>query len=382
MGVVYLAEDTTLDRQVALKVLPPSLAQDTERRARFTREAKAVAALNHPNIVSVHSVEEEGGVLFITMEFVKGKTLAEILPRQGLALDKFFDIGIPLADALAAMHAHGITHRDLKPANVMVSADGRVKVLDFGLAKAEPESSVRGGTALPTHSVTQEGRVVGTPSYMSPERAEGKTVDTRSDIFSLGIVFYEMLTGERPFTGGTAASIVSSVLRDTPRSIGELQPGLPRELVRLVHRCLAKDPIDRYQSALDLRHSLEETKQDVDSGDALPSHPTSNRSSRSIRMPLGGEQKLLARIGEQAYSLRFSADDQSLYYCVITGPRDKHGFWKLSLASGDISRLTKLEGRRGSIGYDFAIDGRYLYFTWREDEGDIWVMDVATDVRK
>jgi Tol biopolymer transport system component len=284
MGVVYLAEDTTLDRQVALKVLPPELAQDTERRARFTREAKAVAALNHPNIVTVHSVEEEDGVHFITMEFVKGKTLAEILPRQGLALDKFFDIGIPLADALAAAHAHGITHRDLKPANVMVSADGRVKVLDFGLAKAEPESSVRGGTALPTQSVTQEGRVVGTPSYMSPEQAEGKTVDTRSDIFSLGIVFYEMLTGERPFSGGTAASIVSSVLRDTPRPIGELQPGLPRELVRLVHRCLAKDPIDRYQSAIDLRHSLEETKQDVDSGDALPRHPTASGSPRSMRM--------------------------------------------------------------------------------------------------
>jgi serine/threonine protein kinase len=148
MGVVYLAEDTTLDRQVALKVLPPALAQDTERRARFTREAKAVAALNHPNIVTVHSVEEEGGVHFITMEFVKGKTLAEILPRQGLALGKFFEIGIPLADALAAAHAHGITHRDLKPANVMVSADGRVKVLDFGLAKAEPDSSSRGSPRL------------------------------------------------------------------------------------------------------------------------------------------------------------------------------------------------------------------------------------------
>jgi Tol biopolymer transport system component len=286
MGVVYLAEDTTLDRQVALKVLPPELAQDTERRARFTREAKAVAALNHPNIVTVHSVEEEGGVHFITMEFVKGKTLAEILPRQGLALGKFFEIAIPLADALAAAHVHGITHRDLKPANVMVSADGRVKVLDFGLAKAGPESSSPGTTAVPTLSATQEGRVVGTPSYMSPEQAEGKTVDTRSDIFSLGIVFYEMLTGERPFAGGTAASIVSSILRDTPRPINELQPGLPRELVRLVHRCLAKDPINRYQSAIDLRHGLEETKQDVDSGDALPRHPAATRSARSMRMPL------------------------------------------------------------------------------------------------
>ena len=164
--------------------------------------------------------------------------------------------------------------------------DGRVKVLDFGLAKAETESSSRGGAAVATLSATQEGRVVGTPSYMSPEQAEGKTVDTRSDIFSLGIVFYEMLTGERPFAGGTAAATVSSILRDTPRPINELQPGLPRELVRLVHRCIAKDPINRYQSAVDLRHGLEETKQDVDSGDALPSHPTANGSPRSMRMPL------------------------------------------------------------------------------------------------
>ena len=138
MGDVYLAEDTTLDRQVALKVLPPELADDAERRARFTREAKAVAALNHPNIVTVHSVEEAGGIHFITMELVKGKTLAEMLPAKGFALGRFFEIAIPLADALAAAHQQGITHRDLKPANVMVSEDGRVKVLDFGLAKATP----------------------------------------------------------------------------------------------------------------------------------------------------------------------------------------------------------------------------------------------------
>lgn len=279
MGDVYLAEDVTLDRHVAFKVLPPELADDTERRARFTREAKALAALNHPNIVTVYSVEEAGGVHFITMELVKGKTLAEILPRKGLGLRKFFEIAIPLADALAAAHQQGIAHRDLKPANVMVSEDGRLKVLDFGLARSQ--FSGRDADALLTRSATQEGRVVGTPGYMSPEQAEGKTVDARSDIFSLGIVFYEMLTGERPFGGDTAASIVSSVLRDTPRPVSALQPAIPRELARLVHRCLAKDPIDRYQSAIDLRHGLEETKQDVDSGDRLTSHPASRRSLRT-----------------------------------------------------------------------------------------------------
>ena len=192
MGDVYLAEDTTLDRQVALKVLPPELAENTERRARFAREAKAVAALNHPHIVTVHSVEEAGGVHFITMELVKGKTLAEILPKNGFAIGKFFEIAIPLADALAAAHQHGIAHRDLKPANVMVNADGRVKVLDFGLATATFEFVDRGGSEFPTRLATQEGHIVGTPAYMSPEQAEGKTVDARSDIFSLGIVFYEI----------------------------------------------------------------------------------------------------------------------------------------------------------------------------------------------
>ena len=284
MGDVYLAEDVTLDRHVALKVLPPELADDTERRARFTREAKALAALNHPNIVTVHSVEESGGVHFITMELVKGQTLAALLPGKGLGLGKFFEIAIPLADALAAAHQQGIAHRDLKPANVMVSESGRVKVLDFGLAKTEFSS--RDDDALPTRSATQEGRIVGTPAYMSPEQAEGKTVDARSDIFSLGIVFYEMLTGERPFAGGTPASIISSILRDAPRSVSELQPAIPRELARLVHRCLAKDPVGRFQSAIDIRHGLDETKQDVDSGEVLSSHPPAHISPRSMRMPL------------------------------------------------------------------------------------------------
>ncbi|MEO5740994.1 MAG: protein kinase [Vicinamibacterales bacterium] len=286
MGDVYLAEDTTLDRKIALKVLPPKLADSAERRARFTREAKAVAALNHPNIVTVYSVEEAGGVHFITMELVRGKTLSEILPGKGFPLVRFFEIAIPLADALAAAHQQGITHRDLKPANVMVSENGRVKVLDFGLAKAIRDFSSRDAGEFATQSATLAGHIVGTPAYMSPEQAEGKVIDARSDIFSLGVVFYEMLTGERPFASGSPATVVSSILRDTPRSVSELQPAIPRELARLVHRCLAKDPTGRYQSAIDLRHGLEETKQDVDSGDILPSHPREQVTRRSLTLPL------------------------------------------------------------------------------------------------
>ena len=286
MGDVYLANDISLDRQVAFKILPPELAGDPDRRARFKREAKAVAALNHPNIVTVHSVEEADGVHFMTLELVRGKTLAELLPRKGIAVSKFFEIAIPLADALAATHQQGLTHRDLKPANVMVSDDGRVKVLDFGLAKAELDFWSRGGGAIDTRSMTQEGDVVGTPAYFSPEQAEGKTVDARSDIFSLGIVFYEMLTGQRPFGGANAVSIVASILRDTPCPVSELQPAIPRELARLVHRCLAKNPVDRYQSAVDLRHSLEETKHDIDSGDLVLSQWPTRARLRSIRVPV------------------------------------------------------------------------------------------------
>ena len=281
MGVVYQAEDTTLGRQVALKILPPELAADDDRRLRFAREARAVAALNHPNIVTVHSVEESGGIHFITMELVKGKTLAELLPRQGFALGRFFEIAIPLVDAVSAAHQQGIAHRDLKPANVMIGDDGRIKVLDFGLAKGMDGEPGRVGE-VPTQSATRAGHTVGTPAYMSPEQAQGERVDTRSDIFSLGIVFYEMLTGRRPFDGGNPASVISAILRDRPRPVNELQPTVPRALARLVDRCLAKNPLDRFQSAIDLRHSLEEAKQDVDSGDAFPASGPAPATRRSV----------------------------------------------------------------------------------------------------
>ena len=277
MGDVYLAEDTKLDRKVALKVLPPELAESEERRARFKREAKALAALDHPNIVTVHSVEEAEGVHFITMQFVHGKTLTELLPKNGFPLNKFFDIAIPLADAVAAAHQEGITHRDLKPDNMMVGADGRVKVLDFGLAK--PAGGFAVSSETPTAARTDEGVIVGTVAYMSPEQAQGKAVDPRSDIFSLGVVLYEMLTGRRPFSGENPAEILSSIIKDTPDSTSELNPAVPRDLAKLVRRCLAKDPNRRLQSAVDVRNELEETKQEVDSGEAVLTTAPSPRTA-------------------------------------------------------------------------------------------------------
>jgi TolB-like protein/Tfp pilus assembly protein PilF len=264
MGEVYRAQDTKLGRDVALKVLPEELAREPERRKRFEREARAVAALKHPNIVTIHSVEEADGVHFITMELVEGETLSDIIPQRGLALDRFFDLAIPLADAVSSAHAKGIAHRDLKPANIMLDADGRLKVLDFGLAKLF-EPGTEADQTVGSESDTAEGRILGTAAYMSPEQAEGDTVDHRSDVFSLGIIFYEMVTGDRPFKGKTSISTISAVLRETPLSVSDIKPGLPRHLGRIIKRCLAKDPDRRYQTVLDLRNDLRDLKEEEQS---------------------------------------------------------------------------------------------------------------------
>ena len=301
MGEVYVAEDTKLSRQVALKALPPEMAS-SERRMRFEREAKAVAALNHPNIVTIHSVEEAEGIHFITMELVRGKTLSELIPQKGLPLNKFFEVAIPLADAVSAAHQKGITHRDLKPDNLMVSDEERLKILDFGLAKLKQEFAEAGISELPTQSPTQEGRILGTVAYMSPEQAEGKSVDHRSDIFSIGIILYQMATGERPFKGDTTVSILSSILREAPASVTEVNPDIPRDLGKIIRRCLTKDPERRYQSAKDVRNELEELKQDVDSGEVLGGVPTAR--SRNRRPVLAAVAVVAVIAGTLGYILR------------------------------------------------------------------------------
>jgi eukaryotic-like serine/threonine-protein kinase len=269
MGEVYAAEDTRLNRKIAVKVLPELVAGDPERRHRFEREAQAVAALNHPNIVTIHSVEEDQGLPFLTMELVEGQPLGDIVRAGQLSIDTLLRIGIGVSDALAAAHQRGITHRDIKPGNIMMTPDGRVKVLDFGLAKlreAEAEAAADAVTRIPTQDVTGEGRIIGTLAYMSPEQAEGKAVDQRSDIFSLGVVLHELATGEKPFKGETTVSLISSILKDTPTPITEINPALPLGLAKVIRRSLAKDPSRRYQTAIDLRNDLEDLKQEIDSG--------------------------------------------------------------------------------------------------------------------
>jgi Tol biopolymer transport system component len=256
MGVVYKAEDTGLKRAVALKFLTPEVADDPERLARFQKEAEALAALNHPNIVTIHSVEQDGDRRFLVMELVEGSDLAKRLPTGGFGRREFFDLAVPIADALAEAHENGVIHRDLKPANVMVDTKGRPKILDFGLAKLRRADGLADSSKLRTEALTEIGGVIGTYPYMSPEQIEGKAVDHRSDLFSLGAMLYEMATGRQPFAGNSLASVISGILRDTPPPVDLEREDLPPHLARLLGRCLEKDPGRRPSSAAEVRAEL------------------------------------------------------------------------------------------------------------------------------
>jgi TolB-like protein len=256
MGEVYRARDLKLGRDIAIKVLAPGVAHDPDRLQRFEREARAVAALNHPHIVTIFSTEEAGGVRFITMELVEGRTLARLIPTGGVSLAQFFDIAVALADALAAAHRRQVTHRDLKPANVMVSDDGRVKVLDFGLARsADPEVG-----SVPVdetrRTLTQPGTILGTLPYMSPEQIEAKALDPRTDIFSLGIMLYEMATGARPFAGDSTPALMAAILKDHPTPAMQRRLDVPGGVSDLIDRCLEKHPPDRIQTTTEILTEL------------------------------------------------------------------------------------------------------------------------------
>ncbi len=268
MGAVYLAEDLKLHRKVAIKALTPEWAADPDRYRRFRWEAQVLAKLNHPNIVTIYAVEEEEGAHFLIMELVEGKTLDQLIPSVGMSPEEIFRIAIPLADALAAAHERGIIHRDLKPGNVMVTDDGRVKVLDFGLAKRQDSAVTPGSAQIQARQPeTQAGQMMGTIPYMSPEQLQGDTIDPRTDIFSLGVILYEMATGARPFEGRTWGDLASSILRDKPPSVSVLNVYLPRHLGRIIRHCLEKEPARRFQTALDLRNELEELQREMLTGE-------------------------------------------------------------------------------------------------------------------
>ncbi|MGH9659266.1 MAG: serine/threonine-protein kinase, partial [Bryobacteraceae bacterium] len=265
MGVVYKARDTHLDRDVAIKVLAPDKTADPGRKQRFVREAKAASALNHPGIVTIYDIGSTDKMDFIVMEYIEGHTLDDEI-HQGLRLAQALGYAVQVADALAKAHSAGIVHRDLKPSNIMVAEQGRIRIVDFGLAKLmEPAEYSPEADTLTALSLTEEGTLVGTAAYMSPEQAERRKLDGRSDIFSFGAVLYEMVTRRKPFTGRSQLEVLTRILNQDP---APLDASIPPEMEKLILRCLRKDPARRYQTMADLKVALEELKEEANSGKA------------------------------------------------------------------------------------------------------------------
>ena len=355
MGEVYRARDPRLGRDVAIKVLPADRMADEGRRRRFIQEARAASALNHPNIVTVHEVDSVDGIDFIVMEYLAGQTLGNVIPRQGMRLDQLLRVAIPIADALTRAHAAGIVHRDLKPANVMVSAEGTVKVLDFGLAKLVTS---RGGPESETDvdegergTLSRPGAVAGTIGYMSPEQAAGGEVDARSDVFSFGALLYEMVTGRRAFAGSSTAEVLAALMKEQPKAPSEVVPDLPKELDRVIQRCLRKEPERRFQHMLDAQ-----ARARADQG----------------RVGLGARRRRGRRVGGVCPGLdRGRARD---------GPGPGHRDWALATVPRSRARTASagaaphLDARQGG-GRLLSPDGEQVAFTWN---GERWTTSTST----
>ena len=359
MGVVYKARDTNLDRFVAIKVLPAEKVSDPERKQRFVQEAKAASSLNHPNIITIYDIGQAEGVDYIAMECVSGKTLDRLIPRHGMRLNEALKRAVQIADALARAHAAGIVHRDLKPGNIMVNEHGLVKVLDFGLAKlTEPTSGSEDDATLTMRPATEEGKIVGTVAYMSPEQAEGKKVDARSDIFSFGSVLYEMVTGGQAFHGDTKASTLAAILKDNPRPASQLVEGIPREVERLISRCLRKEVNQRSQHMDDVKIALEELKEESDSGVLGTAAGSKPKPRRRLTWALSVAAALLiVTVGEWLV-------------------RSKNEVREVPLAVP----LTSYPGNED--GPSFSPDGTQVAFAWdgeKQDNSDIYVKQIGIE---
>ncbi len=396
MGVVYRARDTHLDRSVAIKVLPHDKVADLARKQRFVQEAKAASALNHPNIVTIYDIRSDAGVDFIVMECIEGKTLDQLIPPQGMRPVQALKQAVQIADALAKAHGAGIVHRDLKPSNVIVTDEGRVKILDFGLAKLLEPSDILSDAATHTRLLTEEGVVMGTAAYMSPEQAEGRRVDARSDIFSFGSVLYEMVTGRRPFTGDSPLSILAKILNEDPAQPGQLAGSIPPELERIILRCLRKDPARRYQTMPDLKVALEDLEQELVSGTHVHA-PSRWRWAwaaplpvllgagffawQSWRAPQLGEPLRAVALttfpGIERYPT-FSPDGNYLAF-MWTGPRqDNADIYVQMIGAGSPLRLTT--DTRNDTSPVWSPDGRWIAFlrgetsTLMPGKSEVWLI--------
>ncbi len=348
MGVVFKARDTHLDRNVALKVLPPNTVADPDRKRRFIQEAKAASALNHPNIIHVYDINSDGGVDFIAMEHIDGKTLDRCIANKGLSVAEAVKYAIQVADALSAAHAAGIVHRDLKPANIMVTENGLVKILDFGLAKLSEAPPQEDPLATRRElTLTIEGAIVGTVTYMSPEQAEGRKVDARSDIFSFGSVLYEMVTGRQAFQADSKFAAIAAILHLEPKPLSETAKNIPQDFERIITRCLKKNPDRRYQHMQDLKIDLQELSEVL--GSAGRGVRATSRSRRRRRIAWA------------------AASTGALILAVIAALR-----W---MPTGDSeraeARVVPLTNYRGSESDpSFSPDGKEVVFAWNRGEGN------------
>jgi len=398
MGVVYRAVDVHLDRLVAIKVLRPEAVAAPDRRSRFGREARAASALNHPNIVTIYDIDRSEGVDFIAMEYVPGLALDRLIERRRLAQKDVLRYAIQVTDALARAHGAGIIHRDLKPANIMVTPDGCVKLLDFGVAKLlEAVSDDDNATTLESSPLTQEGTIVGTIAYMSPEQAEGKPIDARSDIFSFGVILYEMIAGRRPFSGDTKLATLTSILHEEPKPITEFVTTASPEIATLIHRCLRKDPDRRIHHIADVKVALEDLKEQADSRKTEPLRRASVRDSRWLT-PLIVVGVLAVTIAAAWLARRERAVQSTLVLTRLTSDSglttepalspdgklvayasDRSGegnldIWVQQLPSGEAIRVTRDPADEHDPS--FSPDSQKIVFRSDRDGGGIYVVSV------
>jgi Tol biopolymer transport system component/predicted Ser/Thr protein kinase len=351
MGVVYKARDTVLDRLVAVKVLPPGKVADPVRKERFVQEARAASALNHPNIVTIYDIRSHDGADFIAMECIEGRTLDGLIPPKGMNPSQVLKYAVQITDAMTRAHAAGILHRDLKPSNIMVTGDGRIKILDFGLAKLlEPAETSPDATTATVRDVTEEGAVVGTLAYMSPEQAEGRKLDGRSDIFSFGSVLYQMITGKRPFTGDSRFSIVAKILNEDPAPPKRLATSIPPELEKVILRCLRKDPARRYQTMADLNVALQDVQEE-------------SGSVKEVRLAPARRRWIWAAL---------------LSVLLFSGV---FAWWVWRAPEGEPLQAVPLTTQPGVHRYpSFSPDGDHVVFSWtgpKQDNQDIYLQQIG-----